>query len=209
MLAKYPTPQHWRKVRFSDETHFGYDSQGRVWVTRKPGERYCPDCVQQKDLPKEKDTNQVHTWGAIGYNYKSKLYRYDTNTSNGKMTQKVYLELLQAECTSWPSDAVLEEDRDSGHGTSESNPIRTWKEQQCLLHYFNCVRSPDLSPIENAWQAPKAHVRKFASWDDESVWKVSQEGWNKLPQKTINAWIDSMPARLQAVIDGKGQMTAY
>ena len=125
------------------------------------------------------------------------------------MTQKVYLELLQAECTSWPSDAVLEEDRDSGHGRSESNPIRTWKEQQHLLHYFNCTGSPDLSPIENAWQAPKAHVRKFAGWDDESVWRVSQEGWNRLPQKTINAWIDSMLARLQAVIDGKGQMTAY
>jgi len=61
-------------------------------------------------LPKEKDTNQVHAWGAIGYDYKSKLYRYDTNTLNDKMTQKVYLELLQAECTSWPSDAVLEED---------------------------------------------------------------------------------------------------
>jgi len=41
------------------------------------------------------------------------------------------------------------------------------------------------------------------------VWRVSQEGWNRLPQKTINAWIDSMLARLQAVIDGKGQMTAY
>ena len=45
-------------------------------------------------MPKDKDTKRVHAWAAIGYDYKSKLYRYDTNTSNGKMTQKVYLELL-------------------------------------------------------------------------------------------------------------------
>ena len=102
-------------------------------------------------MPKDKDTKRVHAWAAIGYDYKSKLYRYDTNTSNGKMTQKVYLELLQEECCSWPSDAVLEEDGDSGHGKSNSNPVRTWKEEHNLLYYFNCIHSPDLSLIENAW----------------------------------------------------------
>jgi hypothetical protein len=125
------------------------------------------------------------------------------------MTQKVYLELLQAECISWPSDAVLEEDRDSEHGTSDSNLVRTWKEQQHLLCYFNCPRSPDLSPIENAWQAPKANLRKVAYWDEESLYQVAKEGWEGLSQKTINTWIDSMPTRLQAVIDAKGQMTGY
>ena len=86
MLAKYPTPQYWRKVRFSDKVHFGYDSQGRVWVTRKLGERFCPNYIQHKDLPKSKNTNRVYAWGAIGYDYKSKLYQYNTDTSNGKIT---------------------------------------------------------------------------------------------------------------------------
>jgi hypothetical protein len=30
MLAKYLTKYHWRHVRFSDETHLGYSSEGRI-----------------------------------------------------------------------------------------------------------------------------------------------------------------------------------
>jgi len=92
------------------------------------------------------------------------------------MTQKVYIKLLTKECLSWPSEAVLKEDEDSGHDKSKSNPVRTWKTQHNLLHYFNCIRSPDLAPIENAWQASKAYLRKFAHWDDETVWEVAEEG---------------------------------
>ena len=110
---------------------------------------------------------------------------------------------------SWPSNAVLEEDRDSGHGRSASNPVRAWKEAQHLHQYFNCTHSPDLSPIENAWQAPKANLRKFAYHDETSLYEIAKEGWKALSQETINAWIDSMPIRLQAVIDHKGQMTGF
>jgi len=61
MLAKYPTPQHWRNVRFSDEVHFGFGSVGRVWVTRKSEEAFCPDCVQQKKKKsEEEDSARVH-----------------------------------------------------------------------------------------------------------------------------------------------------
>jgi len=209
MLAKYPTLTHWRNVRFSDEVHLGYGPSGRAWVTRTPGEQCCPACVQQKEIPDEEDKARVHCWATIGYDYKSPLYRYNVDNATGKMTHKAYIELLEQECVSWPSHAVLEEDGDSGHGRSKSNPVRTWKEAHQLRHYFNCPYSPDLAPIENAWRAPKGNLRKVAHWDEETVYRVAKEGWDRLKQQTINSWIDSMPARLQAVIDAKGQMTAY
>ena len=111
--------------------------------------------------------------------------------------------------STWPPNAVLEEDGDSGHGTSKMNPVRTWKSQANLRYYFNCAHSPDLAPIENAWQALKSHLRKFAHWDEETVWALAQEGWEGLSQETINNWVDSMPLRLQRVIDANGQMTAF
>ncbi len=209
MLAKYPTKYHWRHVRFSDETHLGFGAQGRIQVIRRPRERSCPDCLQETKMPKEKDLKRVHAQAAIGYSYKSKLYRYDGGNSNGKMTQKVYLKLLQEECANWLKEQVLEEDGDSSHSSGPNNPVRRWKESHGLKHYFNCAHSPDLSPVENTWQAPKAMLRKHAHWDDDTVWELALEGWERLSQETINNWCDSMPERLQNVITLEGKLSGY
>jgi hypothetical protein len=210
MLTKYPTPQHWRNVRFSDEVHFGYGPPGRVWVTRRPGEENCPDCVQQENQPREKDQKKVHCWAAVGYNYKSDLIRYETNNSNGKMTLQVYRDdILECYVKHWPVDAVLEEDGDSGHGKNGDNIVAAWKRQNNLKFFFNCVHSPDLAPIENAWQAPKAYLRLEQHWDDETVMEVATEGWEALSQATINLWVDTMPDRLRKVIAMEGQMTPF
>ncbi len=45
---KYPKPENWYRVRFSDEVHFGYGPQGKLRIIRKPGERYCSDCIQEE-----------------------------------------------------------------------------------------------------------------------------------------------------------------
>jgi len=95
MLTMRPKPKDWFNVRFSDEAHFGYGPPGPIYVTRTPAERDCPDCVQQTNTPRPEDQKKVHSWACIDYNYKSKLYRYKTNNSNGKMTQQVYISLLE------------------------------------------------------------------------------------------------------------------
>ncbi len=60
MLERYPTKQHWEPVRFSDEVHFGYGPQGKLRIIRKPGQRYCMDCIQEADSPKDKDLKRQH-----------------------------------------------------------------------------------------------------------------------------------------------------
>lgn len=37
MLNRYPQPEDWYRVRFSDEVHFGYGPEGQLRITRKPG----------------------------------------------------------------------------------------------------------------------------------------------------------------------------
>lgn len=86
MLCKYPTPEAWRRVRFSDEVHFGLGPRGKLRVIQKPGKRYCGDCIQETNKPKEKDQNKIHCWAAIGYNFKLEIIFYITKNSNGKMT---------------------------------------------------------------------------------------------------------------------------
>ena len=45
ILAKYPYKKDWTHVRFSDEVHFSFGPQGRTYITRKPGERYCANYI--------------------------------------------------------------------------------------------------------------------------------------------------------------------
>lgn len=208
-LELRPEPEDWDDVRFSDENHQGFGPGGRQWVIRKPGERECPDCLNTKREPRQEDEKKVHTWGVIGYDYQSKLYRYTVPNKTGKMNMDSYLKLLKEECSSWPSHWTLEEDGDSSHGIGKNNPVRAWKEKQGLKYYFNCPQSPDLSPIENAWRAPKEAVQQQGHWDDETVWELAQEGWDGLHKKTINKWCRSMPERLRHVVELNGQMTAF
>ena len=174
MKERYPRPEDWHRVRFSDEVHFGYGPQGKLRIIRKPGERYCPDCIQEDKEPNEKDKKRHHCWAAVGYNFKSDIYFYEVpGNTNGKMSQKVYIDqILEPIVKPWIDahhDFVLEEDGDSGHGPEKSNIVRTWKEANGLEFYFNCHSSPDLAPIENCWQPVKQHLHKYPHWDDNTT----------------------------------------
>jgi hypothetical protein len=182
MLNVYPTPESWHRVRFSDEVHFGFGPQGRLRILRQPGERYCGDCIQEINEPKEKDRKRIHCWAAIGYNFKSDIYFYTTKSDNGKMTQQDYItQILEVAVKPWlerGDDFVLEEDGDSSHGpTDNNNIVRQWKKKHRLESYFNCAQSPDLAPIENCWQPTKQNTRRHAHWDDETLTELIKEGW--------------------------------
>lgn len=88
-LPRYPTPEDWRHIRFSDECHYGYGPQGKLRIIRKSGQRYCQDCIQEGDPKQEKvkdsDKRRLHTWAAAGYDFKSDLVYYDCGNKNGSM----------------------------------------------------------------------------------------------------------------------------
>ncbi|KAF2629618.1 hypothetical protein BU25DRAFT_316607, partial [Macroventuria anomochaeta] len=47
MLALKPDKEDWRDVRFSDKAHWSVGPEGKMKIIRKPGERYCSDCIQE------------------------------------------------------------------------------------------------------------------------------------------------------------------
>ena len=129
------------------------------------------------------------------------------------MTQKDYIkQILEPIVQPWidrGDDFVLEEDRDSGHGPprSKGNIVKDQKEQHRLEHYFNCPGSPDLAPIEDAWQPTKQHVRHYTHWETEDTKKLALEGWEKISMSWINRYILSMPSRLKQLRDSEdGQL---
>ncbi len=214
MLDSYPDKNDWKHIRFNNEVHFDWGPQHTLRIIRKLGEQYCQDCIQHEDKPNPHDEKQFHCWAAIDYQFKSSIQFYDipTNT-NEKMIQQAYIDqIFEPMVKPWLDaghDFVLEEDNDSGHGTGPKNIVRTWKKDHKLKSYFNCASSPDLAPIENCWQPPKQHLKKYPHWDDTMTRGLILEGWDSGSQKFIDRQVLSMPERLQAVIDGEGKMTGY
>ncbi|RPA93018.1 hypothetical protein L873DRAFT_1707475, partial [Choiromyces venosus 120613-1] len=71
--------------------------------------------------------------------------------------------------------------------------------------------SPDLNLIENVWHIFKQRLwKQFSKNVDEwphckdQLWEVMEEEWEAIDQAKIDRLVDSMPFRLQAVIDARG-----
>ena len=180
MLQRYPTKEHWRLVRFSDETHFGWGPASKQLIIRRKGTQWRghPDCVVRQETrsksKKEAQMKRVHYWGAISFDFKSELIRYDMDgNQNGKLTQQAYIDqILEPEVSKWCSNRsewVLKEDNDSGYRNKDSNNlVQKWKRDHGITQsnqsahrcYFNCPRSPDLAIIEDGWSYPKNYVKK-------------------------------------------------
>ncbi|GFU52789.1 DDE_3 domain-containing protein [Trichonephila clavipes] len=69
------------------------------------------------------------------------------------------------------------------------------------------TRSPDLSPIENVWDALGRQLQP--SRDTGELTAQMQRLWQDLPQGVISDLIESMPRRISACIAARGGFTTY
>jgi hypothetical protein len=208
MLALKPKKEDWRDLRFSDEVHCSIELEGRLEIIRKPGERYCSDCIQETmNQDHEKELERSHSWAAVGYNFKSDMHFYKVpGNKNGKLSLNVYRnQILEPIIKLWlerGDSFILEKDNDSGYGSgSSSDMAANWKHKLGLDSYFNCSNSPNLAPIENCWQLSKQYLKRFPHWNEFETQKLAHEAWQNISQKFINKRVDSMPQRLQDCIE--------
>lgn len=76
-------------------------------------------------------------------------------------------------------------------------------------------RAPDLNPIEHVWAKWKHHIRK--NWphppprSDDALWSIMLDAWEEiaLDEQYFKHLVQSMPRRLQHVVDAGGYWTRY
>jgi transposase len=73
------------------------------------------------------------------------------------------------------------------------------------------ANSPDGNPIEHAWDALDRAVRSrdVQPSNLDELATALQEEWRNIGQWRINKLVESMPRRIQAVIDSRGGYTKY
>lgn len=194
---------YWNQVLWSDETKinlFGSDGVQRVW--RRPGEEYRDDCV----LPTVKHGGgSVMVWGCM-----SAAGTGDMCFIEGIMNSDMYCDILRQYMI--PSlrklgrKAIFQHDNDPKH-TSKMTTACLKKLKVKVMEWPSM--SPDLNPIEHLWGVLKRKVEERQVSNIRQLRDVITEEWKAIPSATCAGLVNSMPRRIQSVLDNNGAHTKY
>ncbi|GFX39971.1 transposable element Tc1 transposase [Trichonephila clavipes] len=184
-------------VVFSDESRFvlGTDDN-HIRVRRRPGERYnSPHTV----LRHTARTAGVMVWGAIANDSRSTLIVMRGTLTGQRFVDDILRPHVGPFLNGLPG-AIFQQDNARPHTTRVA---------QDFLHHFQTLpwpaRSPDLSPVEHAWDLLKRQMPSCLSVHDLEL--AVQDLWAHLPQDNIRCLINSMPDRVVACIAAGGSPT--
>jgi transposase len=202
------TVEDWKKVIWSDETKINrLESDGRVWAWKRSG-----GCIQDHHVQGtvKHGGGHIMLWGCItafGIGHFCKI--------EGMMNAEVYTDILNDELLNTMDMYHL--DRDNTLFQQDNDPKHTSRlaKEWFTANGINVLewpaQSPDLNPIENLWRTLK---RKLQAYDAEPVgvlelWERVKVEWKTITQRQCLDLIESMPARVHAVLTAKGGHTKY
>ena len=146
--------QQWRRVIFTDESRIClFRNDGRVRVWREPGQEFEPGCLQLHDS----HVISVHVWAGIAVNSKTELVILERN-----VTAQTYGQLLEQHFVPFATTAfgglqncILQDDNATPHRAAAVRPL---KEHLGIRPLRWPSRSPDMNPIEHAWDLVKRTI---------------------------------------------------
>jgi hypothetical protein len=117
----------------------------------------------------------------------------------------------------YPAEPITElgeyvEDAAPIHGKkSETGCLVVPKQVLGIPVHLRPTSSPDLNPIENCWRVMKQRIKQRPRFPGtvEEMRKAVQEEWDRLDQKLVNKYIESMPQRIAQLKQRKGLQTQY
>lgn len=189
-----------KKLVFSDEhTESCLDSSDRtMWVP--PGGQAIPrERCDRRNVPR------VMVWGAVGFNYKSKLvilpsHNAKAKNSNGdevpwRMNADRYKRLcLQPNVKDW-RDRVFQQDGAPCHKARAVTRYLEGKGVQLLANWP--AHSPVLNVIEELWGWMKLEVSRQHPQTLEELIAACLKFWTELPQTRINQLVLSFERKLR------------
>ena len=171
-----------------------------------PNERFAPVCVVEHD---RFGGGSVMVWAGISAQGKADLHVID----NGTLTALRYVnEILDVYVSPYAGavgeNFILMDDNAHAHRARITDQ---YLEQATIVRMEWPARSPDLNPIEHAWDMLQTAVSSHPV-QPASVQELRQallEEWDQIPQFKIRRLISSMRRRCQVVIEARGHHTRY
>lgn len=196
----------WANVLFSDESRFGiYPDSRRTRVWREPGNRARLNNLQPTH---SYQGGTIMVWGGISLGGRTDLVFLERF-----MTGALYLDVILQPivvpyaATQGPS-FILMHDNARPH---TSRAVRNFLEESNIRVLQWPSQSPDLNPIEHAWDMLQRRVLSIGAPRDNrrNLFSALSEAWRAIPQEDLDNLILSMPRRCQAVLNERGGQTLY
>lgn len=150
---------------------------------------------------------KIMVWGAIHKGGRTSLYIVEGTMTADKYSSEVLDKHLKPymreNCRQWYR---LYQDGASSH-TAKLTKRRVAAMRLKVM--TSPPNSPDINPIENIWGLMDVHIKEKEPRTKAELVAAVKEAWEKIPQNTIDNVIDSMPRRIQAVMDNDGKWTKY
>ena len=187
-----------------DHVTWTQNDWARVW--RVPNERFAPVCVAEHD---RFGGGSVMVWAGISAQGKTDLNVID----NGTLTALRYVnEILDVYVRPYAGavgeNFILMDDNARAHTARITDQ---YLEQATIVRMEWPARSPDLNPIEHAWDMLQTAVssRPVQPASVQELRQALLEEWDSIPQYKIRRLVSSMRRRCQAVIEARGHHTRY
>ena len=189
---------------FSDESRFNVsfaDRRNHAW--RRPGERYAAACVVQHD---RYGRGSVHVWGGFSYAHRTPLHVFRVNVTADVYITQVLRPIVVPFFHNHPDLEIFQHDNARPH---TANVTRNFLNQQQFLVLDRPANSPDMNPIEHAWDELNRRVRQHNIETVNDLERALIDEWNAIPQTFFETLCNRMRRRCQEYIDAGGGYTRY
>ena len=187
-LAKKHRKDDFEKLLFSDEKYADCNDHGFGW-------EWCFNGAAPTPKGRERFGPRVHMWGLIGVGVK-KLVILPAERINAELYQKhcikPSLHIIKANQRVFMQDGAKPHVCDSTMRHLSKSGVR-------LLAGWP-PRSPDLNPIEQVWAHIARKISDCGPTDEEELAEFVRQCWDAIPQATIDWFVRSFTAKLEACI---------
>lgn len=195
----------WKNVIWSDESKFelvGKKRRRKIW--RKTGEALL-DKHTTKTV--KFGGGSIMVWGCFSWHSIGNLQKID-----GIMDARYYIRILEknleesANKMNIGGEYIFMQDNDPKH---TAGVTKRYFERKAINLLDWPPQSADLNPIENLWGMLDSKVPPSGRTNQNVFFENLQTAWNELSPNLLQKLVESMPRRLQAVLNARGGNTKY
>nr|CAH7716389.1 unnamed protein product [Callosobruchus chinensis] len=198
------TSDDWKKVMFSDESTFRL-FRGGSQMLRRPSNvsRYDPKYT----IKTVRHPDSVMVWGAFsGVKGRAGLHFLPKGQT---MKASNYIDVLKEHMVIFMGIHQCVTFMHDGAPAHKANVVTKFLKDEKIDVLEWPGNSPDLNPIENAWNHMKNKVKEKRPGSIPELKDVLKTLWCNMDVTYLEKLAESMPKRLQMVLKAKGNMTKY